>query len=65
MKKIQYSIIVAVLLALSLAACKNNQAPKTVLINSSEAVVEVAFKSQKNGDEHRRNDVCHRLCCND
>ena len=47
MKKIQYSIIVAVLLALSLAACKNNQAPKTVLINSSEADVEVAFKSPK------------------
>ena len=47
MKKIQNSLIILAIFALTLTGCKNNRYPKKILVDSSQTLVEHAFKSPK------------------
>jgi Cu+-exporting ATPase len=47
MKKIQYVLIILVILSLTLNGCKNNQNPKKIFVNSSKPFIEQDFKSSK------------------
>lgn len=47
MKNIQNSLIIIAIFALTFTGCKNNRYPKKILVNSSQTLVEHAFKSSK------------------
>jgi Cu+-exporting ATPase len=47
MKIIQHNLIITVIFALTLTGCKNNQHPKKILVDSSQPLVEHAFKYSK------------------
>ena len=47
MKKIQNSLIILAIFALTLTGCKNNRYPKKILVNSSQSIVGQSFKSPK------------------